>query len=421
MNGLAAARVLRAPALAERLARSAVEGLLGSLVRGKLSMELPDGARLTFGAGPGPSASLRVADWRLFSRLARHGDVGLGEAYTAGDFQTPDLTGLIRLFIDNEPYLARRYGRIAWLGRLANRAAHLLRRNTRRGSRSNIRAHYDLSNEMFSCFLDESMTYSCALFAGPEEGLAAAQRNKRLAVLRKARVGPGHHVLEIGSGWGSFAIEAARETGCRVTGITLSKEQLSFARERARQAGVADRVRFELMDYRDVRERFDRVVSIEMIEAVGHENLGAYFGAIDRALKEGGLAVIQAITIPDHRYDAYRKGCDWIQKHIFPGAVVPSLTAICEAMTRGSRLMIEHAENIGVHYARTLREWRRSFLAAGGRLKGLGFRDDFLRAWEYYFCYCEAGFAARELGDLQLVLTRSNNPSLPPAEKPWAL
>lgn len=403
---------MRRPTLAQRAAQGVVFRILDGLRAGRLVLSLPDGSARTFGREAAPRARLTVRDWGAFTRLALSGDIGLGEAYTAGELDSDDLVALLSLLIENEPHLAPRYRAFSLLGRAANRVGHLWRTNTRRGSRDNIRAHYNLSNELFASFLDESMTYSCALYRAPEDDLAAAQANKRRAVLEKARAAPGQHILEIGSGWGSFAIDAAK-AGCRVTTITLSEEQLRLARERVRAAGLAERVSVELRDYRDLRGRFDRVVSIEMIEAVGHENLGAYFRKIDELLAPDGLAVIQAITIPCPRYESYRRGCDWIQKHIFPGAVVPSVAAIAQALTRETRLFIESLENIGIHYARTLRDWRRRFRAARARLEPLGFDATFARAWEYYLCYSEAGFATRTLGDVQLVLTRENNRSLP--------
>ncbi len=403
---------LRAESAFEGLCRRAVLGLLSHLAAGRLEVILPDGSERRFGPG-GAAARLTVLDTRFFPRVAVHGDVGLGEAYQAGWFSSPDLTALIRLLLANEEALAPRYERLASLGRAVNRLAHLARANTRRGSKANIRAHYDLSNDMFALFLDESMTYSCAYYARPEASLAEAQAAKRRMIIEKARLAPGMDVLEVGSGWGTLAVEMARDYGVRVRSLTLSEEQLHAARERASAARVADRVSFELLDYRDVRGRYDRVVSVEMVEAVGHEHLPGFFGALEGLLAKDGLVVLQAITMPDHRYEAYRRGSDWIQKHIFPGAVVPSLTALVAAATAGSRLTLEHAENIGVHYARTLREWREAFLAAAPRLRALGFGDDFTRTWDYYFSYCEAGFADRQLGDVQLVFTRHGNRSLP--------
>lgn len=248
------------------------------------------------------------------------------------------------------------------------------------------------------------MTYSCGLFLTPDDTLAQAQKNKIDAIIQKAEIGPDAHVLEVGCGWGSFAIEAARQTGCRVTGITVSDAQLELASARVRDAGRSERVEIPLCDYRNIEGTFDRIVSIEMLEAVGHRNFGTYFAALSRVLKAEGRVVIQVITIPDQRYRQYRGGADFINKHIFPGGHLPSLGAITESASRHSSLNIEHVENIGAHYAPTLSAWCERLRAAGDDADRLGFDDAFIRKWEYYFCYCEAGFAARVLNNLQLVL-----------------
>ncbi len=404
------------PSPVDRLAAAVVLRGLEHVKRGKLTLRLPDGSVRRFGGeAEGPEAEVVVRRHSFFRRILLSGDIGLGEAYTAGDFETDDLTRLISLFIENGDEIERSAGRWALPGRLANRVRHLLRPNSTSGSRDNISAHYDLSNEFFGLFLDESMMYSGALFRSSEEDLSAGTRNKFASIIEKARLSPSDHVLEIGTGWGSFAIEAARRTGCRVTTLTISRRQFEHATRRVKEAGLADKVKVELRDYRHAAGSYDKIVSIEMIEAVGHEYLGTFFQALDGLLAPNGLVVLQAITVPDQRYEAYRRGCDWIQKHIFPGATVPSLTALADAMTSRSRLMIEDLENIGVHYARTLAEWRRRFHAAGPELSKAGFGEGFRRTWEYYFSYCEAGFATRTLGDLQLVLTRTNNKRLPAA------
>jgi cyclopropane-fatty-acyl-phospholipid synthase len=289
---------------------------------------------------------------------------------------------------------------------------HVARDNSHFGSRRNIREHYDLSNDFFGLFLDEAMNYSCGIYRTDEDTLEQAQRNKLQAVIRKARIGAGDHVLEIGCGWGAFALEAARETGCRVTGITISKEQYELARQRVAQAGLQDRVTILLRDYRHVDGVFDRIVSIEMLEAVGHRYFGDFFRCCEKLLTADGIAVLQTITVPDHRYDEYRKGSDWIQKHIFPGGHLPSLGALCDAMARNSHLVVEHLENIGIHYARTLREWRHRFEKNLDGVAQLGFDRTFQRKWLYYLSFCEAAFETRSLGNLQMVLSRPHNANL---------
>jgi cyclopropane-fatty-acyl-phospholipid synthase len=396
------------PSRAQRWCRDAVCRALARLHTGRLELRLPDGGRQSLGADSAPACTLTVRNWRFFTRAAG-GDIGLGESYMAGDWDTPEPAALLSLLIDNRDTLAERRLPLAGLVRALNALRHRLRPNSLPGSRRNIHDHYDLGNDFFQLFLDPSMSYSCALFAAPGQPLADAQRNKLQALVRKARIGPGDHVLEIGCGWGSFAIEAAHATGCRVTGLTISEAQLRLARERVAAAGLADRVRIELCDYRAAAGQYDRIVSIEMLEAVGHRYLGSFFAACDRLLTPDGLAVLQVITIPDQRYDEYRRGADFIRRHIFPGGHLPSLSALCQAMTSSSSLVVEDLANIGPHYAPTLRAWRGQLLANAERLRALGFDDAFRRKWEFYFAYCEAAFATRILNNLHLVLCRPGN------------
>lgn len=401
--------------LLEKTGAAAVMASLERVRHGRLTMTLPDGTTRVFGDESSPvRAGLRVKRVSFFRRVLLWGDVGFGEAYQHGDFETDDLVALIRLFIENGEAMAVENGSWAAWGKIRNRLRHLMNRNTVEGSRRNIYAHYDLGNEFFKLFLDPTLMYSCAKFE-PGDDLEAAQRRKVASILDKAGVRPGDEVLEIGSGWGTCAIEAARR-GAKVTTMTISARQYEFVKERVEREGLSGRVEVVLRDYRKAEGAYDSIVSIEMIEAVGHEFLGTFFANCDRLLKPHGVAVIQGITIPDQRYDAYRGGCDWIQKHIFPGALLPSLTAMCDAMTRNTSLVVESVENIGAHYAPTLREWRRALLSKKERVLALGFDETFLRTWDYYFSYCEAGFATRTLGDLQLVLTRPNNARLPVPE-----
>jgi len=410
---------VKAPSLWQRMAMKGVFNWLSGMKVGCLNMVLPDGTIKLFGDPQSPehlAVTLRVKTYDFFWNMIRGGDIAFGEGYTAGDWETDDLTGLIRLLIENQQQIIDRNPRTTQVRLFLDRMAHLARHNSITGSRENIKAHYDLSNDFFKTFLDESMTYSCAIFDESTHSLEAAQKKKIHAILQKARLQKHHHLLEIGSGWGALSIEAAKTTGCRVTTITLSDEQLKLARERVRQAGVEDRVEVLLRDYRHMTGQFDRIISVEMIEAVGHEHFGDFFKACDRLLKSNGLVVIQSITQADQRYEDYLKRCDWIQKHIFPGSVIPSLSALSEAMTQHSGFIVEDLENIGIHYARTLAEWRVRFNAHSEKIKVLGFDEAFQRMWNYYFCYCEAGFATRILGNLHLVLTRPNNKDLPAAE-----
>jgi cyclopropane-fatty-acyl-phospholipid synthase len=395
------------PTFGQRLCLKMVSAFLGRMRHGQLILDLPGGERLAWGVpAKGQTVRMRVKDHRMFSRLVRDGDIGLAESYINGEWETADLTALIALFIANRDVLDDGEPAWAWLGRSINRLRHRARPNTKRGSRQNITAHYDLSNDFFRLFLDPTMMYSCALYEKGDETLEEAQIGKLHALIKKARISPEHHVLEIGSGWGAFAIEAVRQKGCRVTTVTISTQQYELARKRVREAGLEDRIAVRLCDYRDIDGRFDRIVSIEMLEAVGHEFLGEYFRVCDRVLKPGGVIALQVITIPDARYDAYRKSVDFIQKHIFPGGHLPSMGALSDAMARSSRLVVEQLDHIGAHYAPTLRAWRERFLAAAKDVRALGFDDAFIRKWLYYFSYCEAAFATQALDNLHMVLSR---------------
>ncbi len=388
------------------LAARLVLDRLSRVGRGHLVVRLPDGSVRTFSGrseGASPVMELDVHRWRFFPRLLRRGDVGAGESYVDGDWSSPDLVGLTRWFLANEAELAPP-NLLGAIGRVRDRVAHLLRSNTRRQAKRNIHAHYDLSNELYAAFLDETMTYSSALFDRPGLNLEAAQRRKYRRLVEWAGLSAGDEVLEIGCGWGGFAEVAAGEVGCRVTGITLSDEQAAFARERLRRCGLEELVSIEVVDYRDVAGRFDAVVSIEMLEAVGHRFLDGFFAACDRVLRPGGRMALQTITIPDQVYDRYRRGTDWIRATIFPGGHLPSLGAIQGAMARRSSLVVERLDDMAEHYAITLRRWRRRFWAAEDRIRGLGFDDRFMRTWDFYLATCEAAFSQRQIGVLQLAL-----------------
>jgi cyclopropane-fatty-acyl-phospholipid synthase len=348
-----------------------------------------------------------VRSYRFFPQIVLGGNIGMGEAWTAGDWDSDNLTGVLELFIHNMPALKKSGITAAWGKRLAHLAFHFMNRNTRAGSRRNIHAHYDLGNAFYRLFLDhETMMYSAALFEREDEPLAAAQRRKIRRLADLADIRSHHHVLEIGCGWGGFAVETAKRVGCRVTGITISEEQYRYAVEKVKAEGLAGQVDIRLCDYRDMQGAFDRIVSIEMLEAVGHRYYGTFFRTCDRLLKPGGLITLQVITIPDQRYDAYRRNPDWIQKHIFPGGMLPSLTGLDRATTRHSSLVVEQLDNIGIHYAETLRRWRSAFEQNREPLLQLGYDQTFQRKWIYYLCYCEAGFQTRFINDLHLLLTR---------------
>jgi cyclopropane-fatty-acyl-phospholipid synthase len=397
---------------AERRALALTASMLDHVRVGRVELELPDGRRRTFGDRTSAlHTTIEVADWRFFTKLVHGASVGVGEAYMLGFWRSADLVSLIRIMIANRRAL-RRITPAAVLNIAGDTLVHAARANRLGRSKRNIEAHYDLSNELYALFLDATMTYSAAYFASPTTTLEEAQEAKYRRLAEKARIDADAHVLEIGCGWGGFASFAARTYGCRVTGITLSEEQARYARERLRREGLDQLVDIRIVDYRQVRGRFDRIVSIEMLEAVGHRYLATYFEAVDRLLAPDGLAAIQVITIPEQRYESYRRRPDFIQRYIFPGGHLPSLEAMSGTMGRHTELYVDDVENIGMHYAETLRRWRERFLANTEQVLALGFDERFVRMWEFYLAYCEGAFLARYINDLQLVLTRPMNGTL---------
>lgn len=394
----------------DRLGFKLVTKFLSRLPQGEIRMTTPDGSHYHFGEpGSSPTIPLSVKEFQFFRRVMLSGDIGFGETYTDGDWTTSDLPGLLTLLAENEDVMDDRSILSSMIGRLINYLRHLQRPNTIRGSARNIKEHYDLSNEFFATFLDQTMTYSCARFLNGGETLEQAQKNKLRSIIEKGGITAEDHVLEIGCGWGSFAIEAVQQTGCRVTGITVSREQLEFARQRVREAGLEDRIELKFCDYRHIEGLFSKIVSIEMLEAVGHAGLKPFFAACDKALQPGGRAMIQVITIPDRKYNAYRYSSDWIRKHIFPGGHVPSVGAMTKAMAQGSTLHLDNLEQHGLDYAETLDRWRQTLLARRQEILDLGYDDAFLRKWEYYFAYCQAGFTANIIDLAQLVLSKPEN------------
>lgn len=399
------------PTFLDRLGRRALRRFLRQLDRGRLTLTLPDGTEDVFGAAQGvPGVGLDVHRTRFFRRVLLAGDVGFGEAFVDGDWTSPDLVGLLCLLAQREDVLNDRRFWPALAGRAFNFTAHLLRPNTVPGSRRNIGEHYDLGNDFYRLFLDPTMSYSGGIFRNGRESLEESQHAKMRSVIDMAGLGPQDNVLEIGCGWGGFALKAARQTGCRVTGITISREQYEWATRRVREEGLEHLVTIELTDYRHVRGSFSAIVSIEMLEAVGHRNLPVFFAALERLLAPGGRAVLQVITMPDQKYDAYRLGSDWIRKHIFPGGHLPSIGAMARAMGARSRLNITGMHEIGLDYARTLELWRQAFLARREEVMSLGFDHQFVRKWEYYLSYCEAGFRSRTVRNYQLLLSRMGQP-----------
>lgn len=351
---------------------------------------------------------ITIHDPNVWRRFALGGTVGVAEAYMDGAWEVDDLVGLVRLFARNiERVNDGMENGTARLRRWALTALHALQRNTTRRSRRHIAAHYDLGNELFATFLDrEHWMYSSAVFPRAEATLEEASTHKLDLILDKLAIEPHHHLLEIGTGWGGLAIHAARTRGCRVTTTTISEEQYAFTAERVREAGLADRVTLLKDDYRDLEGRFDRVVSVEMVEAVGHQYLGTYFACIDRLLKPDGLALLQCITIRDQRFETAKREMDFIKRYIFPGGFLPSHTAMLNGLSRHTQLNLLDLDEIGLHYARTLREWRLRFESRLDKVRALGYDERFIRMWRYYLCYCEGGFLERTIGTSHLLLAK---------------
>ena len=410
-------RASRRASFGERFARERLFARLSRLESGRLRWIDADGERV-FGprAREGERALevvLRVDDPALYLDLALGGSVGAAEAYLDGAWRADDLVALLRLFVRDRAVLQGLESGPARLSAPALALAHRLRANTRAGSRRNIAAHYDLGNDFYRLFLDESLMYSCAIFDSPATTLAEAQEAKLERICEKLDLRPGEHLLEIGTDWGAMAIHAARHHGVRVTTTTISREQHALAVERVRAAGLEGRIDVRFQDYRDLDGRYDKLVSIEMVEAVGERFLDTYMRRCSELLEPHGLMLLQAITIQDQHYESALKSVDFIQKHVFPGSFIPSVGAFADRATRVTDMKIVHLEDIGPHYARTLREWRESFLARQSEVRALGFDERFARLWEYYLAYCEAGFEERALGDVQVLFAKPENRRAP--------
>jgi cyclopropane-fatty-acyl-phospholipid synthase len=390
-------------------AERAVWHALDGIEHGKLIVSAPSSQRVFGGNGDDP-ALLHIKTPRFFRRVVSGGEIGLGEAYMDGDWTTPDLVGLVRLMLANRHVLGRSPGIAGWLSRLRDAIAHRLRGNTLAGSRRNIRAHYDLGNDFFRLFLDRRLMYSSAIYARPGDSLEAAQTHKLKTICDKLALSPGDRVLEIGSGWGGFALFAAQHYGCPVTTTTISQAQHVHASRLAagaRSSGAQIKVLFE--DYRNLQGHYDKIVSIEMFEAVGLDHYDDFFRACDRLLDRDGVMLMQTITVDDWRFRDYRSAPNWISKHIFPGAELASVAEILASLARTTRLSLYHAEQIGSHYARTLHAWRERFHQQIDSVRAQGFDDRFIRMWDLYLGYCEAAFVDRHIGDMQLLFTKDAN------------
>jgi cyclopropane-fatty-acyl-phospholipid synthase len=403
-------------AFTEKLYRKLVLDAFSRARRGELRFTMPGGSRRLFGGlGKELQAELTVRDENFYRRCVLFGPIGFAESYLTGEWETSDLTRTLAWFILNGDYLAgvrtresRTPGAFDLLG-LLNRVGHALRPNSKKKSRDNISEHYDLGNDFFKLWLDPTMTYSSAYYDPPELSMEEAQRKKWDQLCRKLQLSSHDMVLEIGCGWGGFAIHAAKNYGCRVTAATISEEQFREAAARVEEAGVSDLVEVIFCDYRDLTGRFDKIVSIEMLEAVGDRYVETFFGKVSDLLAPRGLLGLQMILCPDNQYPILRDGVDFIQKHIFPGSLLMSMRRITEAMNATGDLNLLDYEDMTPSYARTLKEWREAFLTALPKVKALGYDEAFIRKWLYYLCYCEAGFGTRHISVAQAVYTRPDN------------
>jgi cyclopropane-fatty-acyl-phospholipid synthase len=399
------------PHFLDGLATRAVQRTLSGITHGQITLR--DGHSSHSYGTPTARCPLVVRvdvhDPRFYGDMAFGGSIGAGEAYMASHWSVAhgdDLTALMRILLQNREVLDGMEGGLAWLLAPLQKALHWTARNTREGSARNIRAHYDLGNDFFQLFLDPTMMYSSGIFERPDATLEQASIAKLDRICRKLALKPSDHVIEIGTGWGGFAIYAARHYGCRVTTTTISPSQHALARGRIRAAGLEDRIELLLTDYRDLNGQYDKLVSIEMIEAVGHQYYDTYFAKCSALLKPDGLMLLQAITIADQQYEAAKRSVDFIQRYIFPGSCIPSVSAICDSLKRVTDLRLIGLEDIGPHYATTLKCWRDNLMANVERVRALGYPEEFIRMWVFYLCYCEGGFLERVIGDVHMLMMK---------------
>eukprot|EP01132_Coremiostelium_polycephalum_P000522 gene522-659_t len=396
------------------------KNLLNNIKQGYLTIDIEDCNYPQYNTNSEPlkygdpssslKSNLKIKDlYGLITKCMFGGDVGFGEAYVCGDYTSNDLTQLLIIMLYNRKDLDEINSRWGFLKVKLDQAQHYFNRNSLEGARRNMEAHYSLSNEIFGLILDKTMTYSSGYYISPDEPIEDAQLRKMRMLIDKANLDKDCHLLEIGSGWGSLAMEAVRRTGCRVTTISLSSEQVKMARERIDEAGLQDRIQVLLIDYREVTGTFDRIISCEMVENVGADNYPDYYKSIERCLKPDGIFVLQFIAYVDQKFERYKQRCDFVQKYIFPGGICPSLLSMVQAATDHSLLVVEDVENMGVHYAKTLNTWRSNLMSNVERVKELGFDQQFINKFYYYFSYCEAGFKTRSINDFQVVFSRPFN------------
>jgi len=392
----------------DRLSRRLFFSLMKDFKIGKLTL-IEKNQQYSFGQsskGVSLQATIRVHHPRFYTSTVFGGSIGSAEAYMAGLWSASHLTHVIRLVILNWQMMEKMDKGWSWLSDPVHRLYHYFRRNTLKGSKENIVAHYDLGNDFYRLFLDETLTYSCGIFEHENSTLEVASIAKYDRICRKLQLHPEDHVIEIGGGWGGYSIHAAKHYGCRVTTTTISDEQYALAEKRISASGLSHRIRLLRTDYRHLGGKFDKLVSIEMIEAVGHQYLNTFFEICSRLLKANGMMLLQAITIIDQMYDYHKRSVDFSKRYIFPGSCIPSIRAIMSSIARKTDLKLFHLEDITPHYVRTLAEWRKRFFDHIDDVRKLGFSETFIRMWEYYLCYCEGGFAERYIGDVQMLLTK---------------
>lgn len=396
-----------------RIYQKIFDKVLSALPAGKLRVLLPNGEESFYGLKtPGPEATLKILNPAFFKKSVLYGEVGFGESYVDGDWKSDDVVGLLSWFLINlEHASSSQKRRLPFTDLLLvfNRLRHKLRANNQTGARRNISEHYDLGNDFYKLFLDSSMTYSCGYFSSPDTLLQSAQAEKYDRLCRKLKLTSSDHVLEIGGGWGGFAVHAARNYGCHVTSITISEEQLKYAKDRVAAEGLSNQIDFRLTDYRNITGKFDKIVSIEMIEAVGHEYFKIFFKKCHELLNRHGLLAIQAITCPDSRYESHRKNVTWMQKHIFPGGLLPSIGIMNKTINETGDLQLHNLEEMGLHYAQTLSIWRENFDHKLESVLAQGFDEKFIRKWDYYLMSCEAAFLTRNINVVQAIFSRPNN------------
>jgi cyclopropane-fatty-acyl-phospholipid synthase len=395
-----------------------IVSFLKRMDKGYASIELPNGAIFKIeNENEGTCADIKITNSNFFKKVKLYGDVGFGEAYVDGYWETSNITNVISwvlLNFDNVPGLSgSKASKFLWNGfKIVNKLFHSNRSNTEKGSKENISFHYDLSNEFYQLWLDPSMTYSSAYYDSDEKSLYEAQQEKYKKLVDKLQIADGDEILEIGCGWGGMAMYMASNFNVKVTGVTISQEQFDYATKKVAEAGLSDKVEILFKDYRNLKGKFDKIVSIEMIEAVGHKFYKSYFEKIHEVLKPNGIVAIQVITSPDSRYNELKSNVDWIQKHIFPGSLLPSIAILNKNINITGDLHLVNLEEMGLHYAQTLKQWKQNFNIKVDEIKSLGFNDSFIRKWNYYLSYCEAAFKMRNINVVQMVYTKPNNHKL---------